>query len=409
MRRSELTLAIVLGGALALSALQAACATPSEVRTAAVTAPSEPLPHESPQSADLAPNELEQVVAPVALYPDALLAQVLAASTFPIEVVEADRWMHAHSALAGPSRARAVDRQGWDPSIKALTEFPVVLSMMDRNLTWTSALGEAYLNEPQRVFDAVQTMRRRAQLAGNLQSTPQETVADGDQEIVVQPTDPEVVYVPEYDPWTIYGASVAVYPGWVGAPPLFIDGYGIDFGLGIPIGYFADFPWGWSDWGADWHGHWLRFHDHPYLPRGSGFVHHRHFGVSRPGISFSDRRIPDGGFHPGGLSPGGFHPGGFHPGGFHPGGFHPGGFHPGGFHPGGLSPGGFHPGGLSPGGFHPGGLSPGGFHPGGLSPGGFHPGGLSPGGFHPGGFHPGGFPGAGVHAGGGFHGAGPHR
>jgi Protein of unknown function (DUF3300) len=362
VKRSALTLAVVLGGALALSAVQAACATRSEVGTAAATEPMEPLPQESPQSAEPAPTELEPLVAPVALYPDALLAQILAASTFPIEVVEADRWMHGHSALTGPARAHAVDRQGWDPSIKALTEFPVVLSMMDRNLTWTSALGEAYLNEPQRVFDAVQTMRRRAQLAGNLRSTPQETVANANQEITVQPTDPEVVYVPEYDPWIIYGAPVAVYPGWVGASALFIDGYGIDFGLGIPIDYFADFPWGWTDWGADWQGHGLRFHHHPYVSRGSGFGNHRHFGLSRPGVGFSDRHIPDGGFHPEGFNPGGFHPGGFSPGGFHPGGFHPEGFHPGGFHPGGFRPEGFHPGGFHPEGFHPGGSNVGGHH-----------------------------------------------
>ncbi len=401
MKRSELTLAVVLGGVLALGAMQAGCATAPAIGTGAATEPVAPVRQDSPQGAEPAPDELDRLVAPVALYPDALTAQVLAASTYPIEVVEADRWMHEHSGLDGPARARAVNLQSWPASVKALTEVPAVLAMMDTNLTWTSALGEAYLDEPQNVLDAVQVMRRRAQLAGNLQSTPQETVSDEEQEIVIEPTDPEVVYIPEYDPWMVYGAPLVIYPGWVDMPGLFIGGYGIDFGLGIPIGYFGGFPWGWSDWGADWHGPWLRFHHHPYASSGSGFINHRHVGLGRPGIRHSDFAAgaapadahhgifgASGGRYSGGLPAGHMPTGGVRPGGFQGGGFHGGGFQGGGFHGGG-----FHGGGFQGGGFHGGGFQGGGFQGGG-----FHGGGFRGGGFHGGGFH-----------GGGFHGGGPRR
>src|SRR5712691_3630118 len=122
------------------------------------------------------PQELQQLVAPIALYPDALVAQVLAASTYPTEIVEADRWMQQRSNLKGEQLAQAVDQTSWDPSVKALTQFPSVLANMDKNLSWAPALGDAYVNQQQAVLDAVQTMRKRAQQAGNLKTTAQETV-----------------------------------------------------------------------------------------------------------------------------------------------------------------------------------------------------------------------------------------
>jgi hypothetical protein len=131
------------------------------------------------------PEQLQQLAAPIALYPDALVAQVLAASTYPTEVVEADRWLQQHLDLKGPSLAQAVDSQPWDPSIKALMQFPSVLANMDKNLSWTSALGDAYVNQPQDVLNAVQTMRQRAQQAGNLQSNSQQTVTTQGQSIIV--------------------------------------------------------------------------------------------------------------------------------------------------------------------------------------------------------------------------------
>jgi hypothetical protein len=115
-------------------------------------------------------EQLQQLVAPIALYPDSLVAQILAASTFPEQVVEADRWVQAHPDLKGDALGQAVDQQPWDPSVKALAAFPSVLGNMDKNLSWTSSLGDAYYNQQQDVMDAVQVMRRRAQEAGNLKS-----------------------------------------------------------------------------------------------------------------------------------------------------------------------------------------------------------------------------------------------
>src|SRR5690349_1859724 len=114
-------------------------------------------------TAQQSPEELQQLVAPIALYPDALVAQILAASTYPTEIVEADRWMQSNSGLQGKQLAKEVNKQPWDPSVKALTQFPSVLANMDKNLSWTSSLGDAYVNQEQDVMDAVQVMRRRAQ------------------------------------------------------------------------------------------------------------------------------------------------------------------------------------------------------------------------------------------------------
>jgi hypothetical protein len=150
------------------------------------------------------PEQLQQLVAPIALYPDSLVAQILAATTFPAEVVEADRWLQAHPDLKGDDLAKAVDQQPWDPSVKALTAFPTVLGNMDKNISWTSSLGDAYYNQQQDVMDAVQVMRRKAQDAGNLKTTPQLKVTDQDSDIDIEPADPDVVYVPAYDPWLIY-------------------------------------------------------------------------------------------------------------------------------------------------------------------------------------------------------------
>src|SRR5438309_6200763 len=153
-----------------------------------------------PPSVQQSPKELQQLVAPIALYPDALIAQILAASTYPTEIVEADRWMQQHSDLKGKQLGKEVDKQPWEPSVKALTQFPSVLANMDKNLSWTSSLGDAYVNQQQTVMAAVQVMRQRAQQAGNLKSTPQQSVTTQGKTIVIEPANPEVVYVPAYDP-----------------------------------------------------------------------------------------------------------------------------------------------------------------------------------------------------------------
>src|SRR6266480_8046561 len=163
-------------------------------------------------------QELQQLVAPIALYPDALVAQVLAASTYPEEIVEADRWMQSRSHVKGEELAKEVDKQPWDPSVKALTEFPSVLENMDKNLSWTSSLGDAYINQQQDVMNAIQVMRQRAQKVGNLKSTSQQQVTQQGQTIVIEPADSQVVYVPEYNPWVVYGAPVVAWPGWYAYP-----------------------------------------------------------------------------------------------------------------------------------------------------------------------------------------------
>src|SRR5467141_3387231 len=145
------------------------------------------------------PEQFQQLVAPIALYPDSLVAQILTASTFPEQVVEADQWVQAHPDLKDDALGQAVDQQPWDPSVKALSAFPSVLGNMDKNLAWTSSLGDAYYNQQQDVMDAVQVMRQRAQQAGTLKDTPQQTVSTQDSSIEIDPASPDVVYVPAYD------------------------------------------------------------------------------------------------------------------------------------------------------------------------------------------------------------------
>jgi uncharacterized membrane protein YgcG len=232
-------------------------------------------------------DTMDQLVAPIALYPDALVAQILAAATYPTQVVEADRWMQQNPDLKADALAQAVDPQSWDASVKALTQFPSVLEMMDKNLSWTSSLGDAYANWQQDVMDAVQAMRQRAQQAGNLESTQQETVTTDADTIAIEPADAQVVYVPQYDPWTVYGDSLAFYPDWYQVPGLFVDGPGIEFGLGIGIGVFGGYGWGWPHWGTDWHHHDVT-HDHGRYVSHSPTFNHHDFGhgpatIARPG------------------------------------------------------------------------------------------------------------------------------
>jgi hypothetical protein len=178
---------------------------------------------------------------------------------------------------------------------------------MDQNLAWTSALGQAYASQPQAVMQAIQALRRRAQQAGSLQSTPQETVTTNGDTIVIEPASPEYVYVPEYDPWLVYGAPIEVYPGWDPYPDLFLDGPGSLFGAGIGIGLFGGFAWGWNHWRSDWHGGHIFYHHNPY------FAHHAPFRGGHGFYGGQGFGFNHGGFH--GFAPHGgmgFHPGGFH-------------------------------------------------------------------------------------------------
>jgi hypothetical protein len=239
-----------------------------------------------PQAAQETPEQLQQLVAPIALYPDALVAQILAAATYPAEVVEADRWMQEHSDLKGKKLADEVNKQSWDPSVKALAQFPSVLANLDKNLSWTSSLGDAYVNQQKDVMDAVQVMRGRAQSSGNLKSSAQEKVTTQGQTIVVEPVNPDVVYVPQYDPWLVYGAPLGVWPGWYPYPGLYLAGAGIAFGVGFGLGFFGGFGWGWGHWGFDWHNRTIIYNHTTYISHSRTFVNRNNFGrgdVNRAG------------------------------------------------------------------------------------------------------------------------------
>lgn len=231
-----------------------------------------------PQTALQSPEQLQQLVAPIALYPDSLLSQILAASTYPDQIVEADRWLQANPGLQGDALGRAVDQQPWDPSVKALTAFPSVLGNMDKNLAWTSSLGDAYYNQPSDVMDTVQLMRQKAQAAGNLQSDPQEDVSMQGPDIAIAPADPDDVYVPQYDPWIVYGYPVAAWPGWYPYPGIWYGGSNIFFGAHFGIGWYGGYGWGWNHWGADWRGRGVVFdhnafrsHSTVFYSRGNSF------------------------------------------------------------------------------------------------------------------------------------------
>jgi Protein of unknown function (DUF3300) len=233
------------------------------------------------------PDQLQQLVAPIALYPDSLVAQILAASTFPEQVVEADRWLQAHSDLKGDALGQAVDSQPWDPSVKALTAFPSVLGNMDKNLSWTSSLGDAYYNQQPAVMDAVQAMRQRAQAAGNLRTTPQQTVDEQGSTIVIQPASTDVVYVPAYDPWLVYGDPLVAWPGWYAYPGIWYGGPYLAFGVGIGIGFVGAFGWGWGQWGFDWRNRYAIYNHDRYYSRTNTFFNRNSYyrGGGEPGVA----------------------------------------------------------------------------------------------------------------------------
>ena len=207
---------------------------------------------EGPANAPMSTAQLEQLVAPIALYPDPLVAQILIAATYPLEIVEADRWLRisANAALKGDALTAALQRQPWDPSIKSLVAFPQVLHNLNRNLEWTEQLGEAFLAQQDDVMDAIQRLRQRAQAAGTLASTPRQAVSTEDQEITIESPSPDIVYVPTYNPWCIYGSWP--YPDY---PPFYFGDWtetcfaadeGMIFGAGVyPFGFWA---WAYPEW-----------------------------------------------------------------------------------------------------------------------------------------------------------------
>ena len=224
------------------------------------------------------PAQLQQLVAPIALYPDSLVAQVLAASTFPAQIVEADRYLQDNPNLKGDALAQAVDQMSWDPSVKALTAFPTVLGNMDKNLSWTSSLGDAYYNQQQDVMDAVQVMRQKAQSTGNLKSTDQQTVQSQGSDIVIQPANPQVVYVPAYNPWLVYGYPVTPWPYWYNYPGIWWGGPSLYWGgVGFGIGFYGGYGWGWNHWGTNWGGHTVVYNHSTYYSHSNTFYNRNNY------------------------------------------------------------------------------------------------------------------------------------
>lgn len=224
-----------------------------------------------PEYTTKTPPQLKQLVAPIALYPDSLVAQILSAATFPEQVVEADRWLQAHPDLKGDALAKAVDQESWDPSVKALTAFPSVLGNMDKNLSWTSTLGDTYYNQQQDVMATVQVLRQEAEQAGSLKTTQQEVVKTEGSTIVVEPANPEVVYVPAYDPWAVYGVTVVAYPGWYEYPGIWYSGTYVSYGVYVDVGFYYRYGWGWHYWGCDWHHRYAEYHHDRYYSRSRAY------------------------------------------------------------------------------------------------------------------------------------------
>ena len=234
--------------------LSLAVAAPPALQAQTAPAPAAAAAPAAPSAAAYTQGELEQMLAPIALYPDALLSQILMASTYPLEVVEAARWRKENAALQGEALQGALQAQKWDESVKSLTAFPEVLERMNKDLGWTQKLGDAFLGQQQQMLTTVQTLRQKAQSAGNLQSNDKQKVEvqqqEGKQVIVIEPADPQVVYVPTYQPTVVYGAwGYPAYPPyyppyWAPVATPFVSGF--FWGVGIAAGAAL---WGGVNWG----------------------------------------------------------------------------------------------------------------------------------------------------------------
>lgn len=278
-------------------------------------------PPNSPQNAaqpTLSPDQLDSLVAPVALYPDPILSQVLVASTYPLEIVEAARWMTQNAALKGKQLTDAAAKQSWDASVQALVALPDLLTQLNRDISWTSSLGNAFLAQQAGVMEAVQRMRQKAQAKGTLQSTPQQTVntvAENNQSYIeIQPASPDVVYIPQYNPVAVWGpAEYYPYPA-IYYPPVstgaLVAASAISFGVGVAIG--AIWSGGWNNWG--WNCGWGRNN----IVVNNNFINNNHFNrtnigsgnawvhnpAHRGGVPYANRNVADR-FNRGGSIPSG--------------------------------------------------------------------------------------------------------
>ena len=202
----------------------------------------------------LTEEQLTQMVAPIALYPDELLSQILMASTYPLEVVQASRWVKQNKGLKEDALAKALEKLPWDPSVKSLVNFPQVLDMMNEKLDWTATLGDAFLSQPKEVMSMVQKLRAKAETEGNLKTTAEQKVVveKETQTIIIQPASPQVVYVPVYNPTVVYGAwPYPYYPPYYYYPTGYVAGAAaFSFLAGVAVGAAWGYAWG----GCNWHG-----------------------------------------------------------------------------------------------------------------------------------------------------------
>ncbi len=248
-----------------------------------------PPPTSSPSGQPYAtesPQQLQQLAAPIALYPDQLVASILAAAGYPAQITEASTWLQSRRNLRPQDLAAEANNQLWDPSVKALLPFPPVLQNLASNLSWTSELGDAYYNQQTDVMNAIQTLRQQAKKAGTLKSSDQIEVTEKDHYISIEARQPQQeVYVPQYDPWLAYGSPIAPWPGWVETPGLWWDGPGLYFGLGFGLGPWWGYGWGWPMWGMNWYGHGIWFNRGPYFGRGPAFFNRYNYYRGNPGFA----------------------------------------------------------------------------------------------------------------------------
>src|ERR1700751_2307524 len=217
----------------------------------------QPVSSTQSQAAKIPPDQLDSLVAPIALYPDPLLAQLLAASTYPLEIIQLQQWLSQHKDLKDQALEEAVMKQDWDPSVQGLAAMPDVVKRLADDIQWTTDLGNAFLAQQSDVMDAVQRMRKKAQDAGNLKSSEQmkvETkVVESKQVIVIEQANPQVVYVPSYNPTVVYGAPVYPYPPISYPPPgYYAAGMALSFGVGLAMGAAWGGGWGYNaGWGGN--------------------------------------------------------------------------------------------------------------------------------------------------------------
>src|ERR1700704_5715793 len=208
------------------------------------------------QGASIPPEQLESLVAPIALYPDPLLSQTLVASTYPLEIIQLQQWLERNKTLKDKARADAVQKEPWDASIRAMAALPDVVKQLAENIKWTTDLGNAFLAQQSDVMDAVQRMRKKAQKGGNLKSSEQQKVETktvaSKEVIIIEQSNPEVVYVPSYNPTVVYGAPAYPYPPIAYPPPgYYAAGMALSFGIGIAMGAAWGGGWGYnSGWGG---------------------------------------------------------------------------------------------------------------------------------------------------------------